>query len=91
MKNYHLKTDCVNFVIPNEIEDEKHFVFKCKYNEQLRTRILNNLKIDSNPVHNDDADFPTLWNTLFVRYPRQLSKFIISGFENRRNKLYVNN
>ena len=70
------------FCTANEIENEEHFIFKCKLNEKSRVHqsIYSNISV---------SNYCEIWKTLFVKHPRQFGRFIISAYQNRKNEMYT--
>ena len=70
------------FHCPDQIEDEIHFVFDCKYRLELFSYVHNLGRDLSNLSHYDKLKL------LFHEFPRQFAKYICKSFTKRKYLLH---
>ena len=68
------------------VEDEKHFLFKCKKYKELRLLWLTALGVQEDIDTNLDRE--DIYSTMF-KYPRQTAKYVTSAIECRKKTVYI--
>ena len=81
--NIKLENRICIFCDDNKIENELHFTMNCSLYKDLRSTFFNNINMDFTYSLADN------FKTLCIEHPRKLSKFVLSIWQARKDKLYT--
>ena len=69
-----------------QVENELHFLLKCKFYNELRNQLLSGLNATILNLNNSEK-----LKLLLSEYPRQTARYLVQSLAKRKNHLYLNN